>query len=421
MIPEPLKRIYRRKLPKLLRRRLSIARDTCAGLALRTKLKPIRVDACLRGYENGVSVATFARITAMFAAGHLLSPSGRRSNCSRQYDSVGEQIWHHEAFEQTDYYRNAALNIELLGNYLDAVAPSEIQWGARRFVNAYRGLDGSHLPLEVPDYERDPYEYIAVHPVQDSACYQVIEGHHRLAIAHVRGIREVRGLILEPSVTTPLQNLLHDVLWLKGRSELYQPIDSPEVAGWILVRRCSDRLAKMTEFLRAENLAPPASSSYLDVASSYGWFVSEMSKAGYQAEGVESDPIAISVGNLVYGLKPGQVHRSDAVGFLRAHQGQRDVVSCFSLAHHYILNRRNASVEELLHLLDSATRRVMFFDMGQSHEYPGGKLEGWDPDRIHRWLEANTTFARIVRLGPDEDAVPPNQHNFGRMLFACLR
>ena len=63
----------------------------------------------------------------------------------------------------------------------------------------------------------------------------------------------------------------------------------------------------------------------------------------------------------------------------------------------------------------------MFFDMGQSHEYPGGKLEGWDPDRIHRWLEANTTFARIVRLGPDEDAVPPNQHNFGRMLFACLR
>jgi hypothetical protein len=63
----------------------------------------------------------------------------------------------------------------------------------------------------------------------------------------------------------------------------------------------------------------------------------------------------------------------------------------------------------------------MFFDMGESREYPGGKLEGWDCGYIHRWLEANTTFTRIVRLGVDEDGVPPNQNNFGRMLFACLR
>jgi len=64
---------------------------------------------------------------------------------------------------------------------------------------------------------------------------------------------------------------------------------------------------------------------------------------------------------------------------------------------------------------------VMFFDMGQSHEYPGEKLDGWDPDHIHHWLEANTTFRRIVRLGGDEDAVPPNRRIFGRMLFACVR
>jgi SAM-dependent methyltransferase len=234
-------------------------------------------------------------------------------------------------------------------------------------------------------------------------------------------MKEVQGLILHPPVTTPVQDLLLDVLWLKNRRELYQPIDSPEVANWVLVRRCSDRLAKMMEFLRAGSMMPPACSSYLDVASSYGWFVSEMSKAGFQGEGVERDPTAISVGRVFYGLKPDQVHRADAVGFLRAHQGQFDVTSCFSLAHHYILNRQNVSAEELLGLLDSATRRVMFFDMGQSHEYRDEKFKGWDPDRIQRWLEANTTFTRIVRLGKDEDAVPPNANNFGRMLFACMR
>jgi hypothetical protein len=146
-----------------------------------------------------------------------------------------------------------------------------------------------------------------------------------------------------------------------------------------------------------------------------------MTKAGFQAEGVERDPMAISVGSVMYDLKPGQVHRSDSVTFLKGLKDQYDVLSCFSLVHHYFLNRLNVSPEELLRLLDSATRRVMFFDMGQGHEYPGGPLEGWDADRVHQWLESNTTFTRIVRLGPDEDAVPPNQNSFGRMLFACLR
>ena len=212
-----------------------------------------------------------------------------------------------------------------------------------------------------------------------------------------------------------------DVMWLKGRRELYQPVDSPEVAGWILVRRCADRYAKMVDFLRTEGLAPPASSSYLDVACSYGWFVAEMQKAGFRTQGVERDPIAIRVGQSMYGLQPGQVHRSDAVGYLRALEDKFDVTSCFSLVHHFMLNDWNVSAEEVLGLVDSVTRHVMFFDMGQAHEYPGERLAGWGPERIHSWLEKNTKFSRIVRLGEDEDAVPPNQRNFGRMLFACVR
>jgi hypothetical protein len=99
----------------------------------------------------------------------------------------------------------------------------------------------------------------------------------------MRGVREIQGFIKPPSVITPLQERLLEVLWLKGRRELYQPIDAPEVAEWVLVRRCSDRLAKMKKFLLAEGLMPPATSSYLDVACSYGWFVSKMQEAGFQA------------------------------------------------------------------------------------------------------------------------------------------
>ncbi|MGA2170218.1 MAG: polysaccharide biosynthesis C-terminal domain-containing protein [Terracidiphilus sp.] len=411
----------RRHLPKSVRERAWSLQRSYKGIALKRKLVPIRVDACLQGGDNGVSAATFARMIGDIRRASRPISEWPQVKLLREYDSVGERLWEQGVFERTDYYRNAVLNIELFGRYFDAVAPDQVQWGARRFVHAYLGLDGSLPSQVVPNYERDPYEYIAVHPVKDSTCYQVSEGHHRLALAYMQGVREVPGLILQPPVTTPVQELLLDVLWLKGRRELYQPIDSPEVAGWVLVRRCADRLAKMTELLRAEGLMPPASSSYLDVACSYGWFVSEMQKAGFQAEGVERDPSAISVGQTMYGLKPDQVHRSDVVSFLRKHQNGFDVTSCFSLAHHYILNRLNVSAEELLGLVDEATRRVMFFDMGQSHEYPGEKLDGWDPDHIHHWLEANTTFRRIVRLGGDEDAVPPNRRIFGRMLFACVR
>jgi hypothetical protein len=148
-----------------------------------------------------------------------------------------------------------------------------------------------------------------------------------------------------------------------------------------------------------------------------------MSKAGFHAEGVERDPTANSIGELMYGLRPEQQHRSECTSFLRAVQEPYDITSCFSLAHHYVLNRLNVSAEELLRLLDAATRRVMFFEMGQGHEkfFSGSALAGWDADHIHEWLKANTTFTRIVRLGVDEDAVAPFQDSYGRMLFACLR
>jgi len=416
-----LLRAYRRGLPASTRQRLSGLRKRYKGIALRMKMAPIRVEACLQGGDNGVSAASFARMTGDLRRASRPISEWPHVKLLREYDRIGERLWEQEVFEETDYYRNAVLNIELFGRYFDAVVPDQVHWGARRFAYAYRGLNGELSSQKVPDYERDPSEYIAVRPIKHSACYQVAEGHHRLAIAYLQGAREVRGLILQPSVTTPIQDLLLDVSWLKGRRELYQPIESPELREWVLVRRCSDRLTKMTEFLGAEGLMPPASDSYLDVACGYGWFVTEMQKAGFRAEGVERDPSAIAVGKVMYGLHPKQLHRSDAVGFLQALQSSYDVLSCFSLAHHFLLNRSGVTAEELLHLLDSATGRVMFFDMGQSHEYPGEKLAGWDPDHIHHWLEVNTTFSRIVRLGEDEDSVPPFQGSFGRTLFACIR
>jgi len=420
MVSNLIEEIYRRSVPAPARKWFFDFRGQCRGMAQSIKLLPIRLDACLQGGDNGNTSAAFARMVGDLRRASRPISEWPHVKLLRQYDNIGERIWEQGVFEATDYCGNAMLNIDMCGNYHGAITLDEVRWGARNFVNAYRGIDESLPRPSSLTYERD-HEHTAVRPVMDSDCYQVCEGHHRLSIAYMKGVQEVWAIIRKPPVMTPVQELLLDVQWLKGRRELYQPIDSPEVKGWVLVRRCSDRLAKMMRLLRAEGFLPPTSGSYLDIASSYGWFVAEMQKAGFRAEGVERDPNAISVGRVMYGLRPDQVHRSDIVTFLRSLRVKYDVTSCFSLAHHFLLKRAGASAEDLLHLLDSATRQVMFFDMGQSHEYPGEKLQGWNPDRIHQWLEANTTFKRIVRLGPDEDAVPPNQNSFGRMLFACLR
>ncbi len=416
-----IRKAYRRTLSQSIRDRLLTLRNNIRATALRMKLTPIRVDKCLLGGDNGISAARFARMVGDIRRASRPISEWPHVKFLRLYESIGDRIWDREVFEATDYFRNAALNIEICGIYHGATAPDEILIGARRFVESYRALETKSPAPSHWNAKRYPQDFIAVHPVKDSTCFQVYEGHHRLAIAYARGFQEVPGIIRKRAVTTPVQDLLRDVLWLKGRRELYQPIDSPEVKEWALVRRCSDRLAMMMEFLSAEGLMPPASSSYLDVACSYGWFVSEMQRAGFQAEGVERDPNAIAVGRQMYGLNAGQVRRADAVGFLQALQGSYDVTSCFSLAHHFVLNQTRITAEELMHLLDSATRRVLFFDMGQNHEYPGEKLGAWDPDYIHNWLKANTTFSRVVRLGEDEDSVPPFQGNFGRTLFACVR
>jgi hypothetical protein len=410
-------------LPMPVRRWISRLKKKYVKLKLRIQLRPIRVDACLLGGDNGVSAASFARKVGDIRRASRPISEWPHVMLLRQYDAIGERIWEREAFEKTDYYLNAAINIEICGRYFDAVAPDQIQLGARRFVNCYLGVRETLTSQVGQSDESNANEYITIQPVKESVFYQVLDGHHRLAIAFMKGVKYVPGFIRPPAVMTPVQELLLDVLWLKGRRELYQPVDSPELAEWTLVRRCSDRLTKMIKFLRAEGLMPPVSCNYLDVACSYGWFVSEMSKSGFHAEGVERDPTAISVGNVMYSLRPEQMHRADAVSFLRSLQDRYDITSCFSLAHHYILSHLNVSAEELLHLMDSATRHVMFFDMGQSHEefFSGGALAGWNPDYIHHWLEANTTFKRIVQLGTDEDSVPPFQSSYRRMLFACLR
>src|SRR5206468_857964 len=132
--------------------------------------------------------------------------------------------------------------------------------------------------------------------------------------------------------------------------------------------------------------------SYLDVASFLGWFVARMADRGHRAHGVERDPLAVDFGKLVYSLPDDAVTVADVVDYLREDHSF-DVISCFSLLHHFALGRGAVTAEELLQMIDRACTRVLFVDTGQATEkWFRDLLPEWTPDHIREWLLANSTF-----------------------------
>jgi hypothetical protein len=218
---------------------------------------------------------------------------------------------------------------------------------------------------------------------------------------------------------TPLQSLLLEMGWLDGQYALYQPIDSRDVADWPIVRGCTDRLQMMRNVLA--DIEPHGGGTFLDVASSYGWFVAKMTEHGLDGRGIERDRQAPLLGRAVYGLDPSRIVIGDCVTLLEE-APTYDVVSCLSLLHHFVSGRESCSAEQLMALLSRVTRRVLFVDTGEGHEkWLRRRIPGWTPEYVETWLARHGDFDRVVPLGTDHDDKGRFAGNYGRTLFACIR
>ena len=387
----------------------------------------VKLDRLLCGGENGLSAAQYARHT-----GNVMRPStpvalSPHVDFLRQYQLLGNHIFEPAVFKKTDYFNYALECIAATGAYLGCTSEDEIRSLAKRFAALYR----SALPPDDPaskKHFRPPGSIVYVRRIKFSDCFEVVDGMNQLAIAYVTGRQQYKVYVMPPEVVTPIQQLILDHAFCRGSSrELYQPVEAPELGPeWILIRKCADRFKLMEDFLISNQLMPPACQSYLDIAFSYGWFVREFGKLGFDAHGGgEIDWAACEIAKRVYGLREDQLTRGEVVHFLKSNTKQYDVVACLSLLHHFLLGapyRASISAEEMIELVDRATGGILFFDMGQEHEaWFHDKLKGWNPDFIEEWLRANTSFQSIQRLGTDHDNVPPFEHNYGRTLFACLK
>lgn len=325
----------------------------------------------------------------------------------------------------TAYYRMARRCADHVGKWFGAREEAGILERVRAFGRMLPELSGGGPDLASLGGEKlqgrsSPGEPLRVHALRDSRCRELEDGHHRAALAVLAGATEVEADVLGEKWSY-LQRLVLQGVQTRGRKEIYQPLPAPEMDGdWKLVRRCADRFAMMERFLAARGI-PGSGRRSLDLASSYGWFVSAFRGLGFHAHGVERDEIAVRVGRAGYRLEPERVRIMSVERFLRGNQERFDVVLFLSILHHFVIGRESGRAEELIRQVDRACSSVLFFDTGEEHEaWMAGKLPGWTPDFIETWLRKNTTFDEIVRLGKDED-VATFPGNYGRTLFACVR
>jgi 2-polyprenyl-3-methyl-5-hydroxy-6-metoxy-1,4-benzoquinol methylase len=379
-------------------------------------LREIELGKLLMGGEAGYSSASYARIT-----GDLLRPSrpiaeSPHVELLQAYRANGADMFLPELFEATSYYKNAAICIELYGHYFDLKDPKDIVKKARNFCGMLDGKD-----LDIPAKEVNGASLpVIVRRIASSDCYEIVKGQHRLAIASVKEVESSECLVQPCApIFTPIQQMIMDSNWTMGRPEVYQPIAAPEVATWPAVRKCSDRAEMMAQWLVEKGIR---SGSYLDICCSYGWFVVEMRRRGFQAFGIDRDTAALSVGRLAYGLDGAANQITDVITFLDKREHRYDIVSCFSILHHFVRGHMRCSAAEFIRKVDAATGKVLFLDTGECHEdWFKEVLAGWDAEFIKKWLQEHTTFSRIEILGTDSDNVSPYEKQYQRHLFACSR
>jgi hypothetical protein len=401
---------------KLLRQVAFVVRDRAEG----TQRATVSADQLLLGGWNGLSGYRFA-----VRSGNHLDPSTPLAGSFYQelldaYDRDGEAALSAARLQASAYYDRIATAAALSGHHRGESTPAGLVQVAREYVDRYRGV-----PVPYRAGRSRPGTPPVVRAIADSECYQVLDGHHRLAMEIHGGADQLQVSVVPGTTTTYIQQLLLEMSWLDGSHRLYQPVDFPEVQTWTLMRNCRDRLELMRAYLGHAGLLaaePSARPTYLDVGSCYGWFVAELGKLGLDARGIEFDPLALELGPLAYGIAAAQITVGDCMELLADPAAGADVVSCFSVLHHFVVGRGTARPEELIKRLDERTGKVLFLETGQSHEsWFRWILPEWTPEYTANWIREHSSFTRVEALGVDRDGVGAFAGKFGRTLFAASR
>lgn len=389
----------------------------------RNQEQHIPIGLILVGYQAGYSLKEWLKKTGEFERLSLPVTNSPYVLFLRDVLTDKNRLGDEHFLRSHPYFQMAEVAVKYTGHFMGAQTEKEIFQVMREFFAsshaAGRGkVEGT--PLLSARGHSLPHTPIILKKIKYSENYEIIDGHHRIAAAAVRGEDHVRALVTGEK-TTYLQDLVLSGRQTHGDRELYQPLPQPEVNNWPLVRRCRDRFEMMLELLRQRGIETNGL-TLLDCSCSYGWFLREFKRKGVTVLGIDRDPISVQIGRLALSLSPKDIIEADLVSCLTSCSDSFDIVLFLSILHHFALGQEKGNVGQILRQLDRIAKRVLFIDTGQNHEqWWSNTLPEWDDAYIVSVIRQHTSFTDIVKLGEDRDNIGPYQNQYQRSLFACLR
>ena len=321
---------------------------------------------------------------------------------------------------KTDYFKMGNLCIRFAGHFMGAKDNSSLLKWMQEYYSFYKRIKNGeerYIKFLSKKGHSKIKEYPILSKIKNSNFYEVIDGHHRIAIMYLRGEKYINAIILGKKYSA-LQKMLLNINQINA-IELYQPVEVNEVNLWPVVRNCKDRFSLMVNFLKKLEIKK---GTLIDMACSYGWFTANFKKRGFKVIGIDRDPQAIKIAQLIYKLKSQETLSEKIESFIDRNKIKYDVVLFLSILHHYGLGKEKGDVNDILKKLDRITGKVLFLDSGENHEeWFKKKLPEWDINYIIKKIRENTSFKKIVKLGKDSDNVGRYSKNYGRTLLACVR
>lgn len=357
----------------------------------RPGFRTIPVSCLVMGSQAGLDSPGFADAFGTLRYGSLAMDQSPHVELLRLARRVSRPLTDDE-IRTTAYYAFGRHLASIWGDYFGAATDDELVEISRNFIEWSFGIaprvtahtGGSRFGDEV-----------LVAKVAGSTAYQVIDGHHRLAVAIARGDTSVRVHRTWLSSETALQRRL----WERGyglykAKALAQPIAARELGHWPVSRNCMDRLVRITRLADAElarDAAPPR--SFLDVGCGYGWYLAQLKGRGWRVHGIDQDGFGIEMATAFYGLSDDEITVGERTSATATLDGAFDVVACFELGTVMATGSKDEAVR-LLRALDARTAHALVTDCPVDERYV---LE------LERLAQASTSFTRVVDLGENRD------------------
>ena len=338
----------------------------------------------------------------------------------RNIDENTTNLSQGDALKQTAYFKFIQNCISVSGEYMGCSKEAEIFQWMREFYALFLHQAGKG---EEPKFKNEfghskKKTAIVVAKLKKSDCFEILDGHHRAAIACVLGKKEIEVVVAKKKFSA-LQTLLMQVNQVHKKPELYQPVNRIEVKSWHALRRCDDRFEMATRYFKENNIQL---NSMVDLACSYGYFPTAFKKQGVRVLGVDRDPKALLIAKLVNQLNEDELLHDRIENFLATTQEKYDLTVFLSILHHYALGREPGEAVKILQQVAAITNKAMLFDTGQNHEkWFRRTLKKWDDTYIIDFIKSNTDFNEVIVLGKDRDNVSHYADNYARTLFLCLK